>query len=110
MSCKDDFLASISADLLDCDGLLELKVDANSEHDSSDDEPAAAAAAAEFLTSAAEVTANGPKHDSGDAGPAVAAVQHMEPATAKNPTDPTAGRGTFPIDNRPDSLTAGSAA
>ena len=76
LSCKNDSLASISADLLDCDGLLELQVDANTEHDSGDDEPAAAAA--EFVG---------------------------KESTAKNSTAPTAD-GTFPIDNRPDSLTA----
>ena len=39
LSCKNDSLASVSADLLDSDGLLELKSDANIEHDSGDDEP-----------------------------------------------------------------------
>ena len=66
-------LASISADLLDCDGLLELQVYANTEHDSGEDEPAAASA--ELIG---------------------------KESTAKNSTAPTAD-GTFPIDNRPDS-------
>ena len=75
LSSKNDSLDStmISSDLLDCDGLLELQVYANTEHDSGEDEPAAASA--EFIG---------------------------KESTAKNSTAPTAD-GTFPIDNRPDS-------
>ena len=76
---KNDSLACISADLLDCDGLLNLQVNANTKHDSGDEEPATAAA--EFITSSADKTVKhsaiptvkGPEHDSGDAGPAAAA-------------------------------------
>ena len=85
LSCKNDSLASLSADLLDCDGLLELQVDAKIQHDSDDEGPAAA---------------------TGDDGPAAVAAEFIIPAAGETdicPTEISAGTTAGTVPSQPPS-------